>query len=158
MSLGAGWAWPLKPVLVTILFCIHGTHWSNVVCWLANMVVAIPVVFMPLAVFLSRPEEHNGCTVYNVFENDAENTEAIEEKHYMDQSTETEIECDAEDVCWYHAGSPHSLSPPPAYHTEGASLSLPQGDKMPGGGCHRVLALSSSVRHQGRNPCYCYGV
>lgn len=99
MSLGAGWAWPLKPVLVTILFCIHGTHWSNVVCWLANMVVAIPVVFMPLAVFLSRPEEHNGFTVYNVFENDAENTEAIEEKHYMDQSTETEIECDAEDVC-----------------------------------------------------------
>ena len=25
LIMGASWAWPLKPILVTILFCIHGT-------------------------------------------------------------------------------------------------------------------------------------
>lgn len=69
-------------------------------CWLANVVVAIPVVFIPLAVFLTRLEEQDGCTIYEVFENEAENTEASDEKHYMDQSTETEIEYDEDhDFC-----------------------------------------------------------
>lgn len=33
-------------------------HWTNVVCWLAHVVVAIPAVFIPLAVFLS-PQGHS---------------------------------------------------------------------------------------------------
>ncbi|MPC38235.1 hypothetical protein E2C01_031740 [Portunus trituberculatus] len=103
MIVGAGWAWPLKPILVTILFCVYGTHWSNVVCWLANMVVAIPVVFIPLAVFLSCTEEQERCIFYEVFQDDAKNTETAEEKNYMDQSTETEVECDDEDICFFQS-------------------------------------------------------
>ncbi|KAG7155662.1 uncharacterized protein LOC121854748 [Homarus americanus] len=63
LLLGACWAWPVKPLLVLILYCQYGTHWTNVVCWLANVVAAIPVVFMPLAVFLSRPQKHVGTPV-----------------------------------------------------------------------------------------------
>ncbi|ROT74740.1 hypothetical protein C7M84_006765 [Penaeus vannamei] len=58
LTIGALWAWPLKPTLVLILYCVYGPHWTNVVCWLAHVVVAIPAVFIPLAVFLS-PQGHS---------------------------------------------------------------------------------------------------
>ncbi|XP_037786885.1 uncharacterized protein LOC119582588 isoform X2 [Penaeus monodon] len=58
LTIGALWAWPLKPTLVLILYCVYGPHWTNVVCWLAHVVVAIPAVFIPLAVFLS-PQSQN---------------------------------------------------------------------------------------------------
>ncbi|XP_042879787.1 uncharacterized protein LOC122266082 isoform X2 [Penaeus japonicus] len=57
LTVGALWAWPLKPTLVLVLYCVYGPHWTNVVCWLAHVVVAIPTVFIPLAVFLS-PQSH----------------------------------------------------------------------------------------------------
>lgn len=58
LVLGASWAWPLKPLLALILYCQYGPHWTNLVCSLANVVVAIPVVFIPLAIFLSRPRKN----------------------------------------------------------------------------------------------------
>ena len=66
-------------------------------CWLANMVVAIPVVFMPLTVFLSRTEETQNCTGYDTFANDPESTEAATEKHQSDKCTQMEVENEAED-------------------------------------------------------------
>ncbi|XP_071530293.1 uncharacterized protein [Panulirus ornatus] len=60
LVLGAVWAWPVKPLFVLILYCQYGSHWTNVVCWLANAVVAIPVVLMPQAIFLSRFQKKCG--------------------------------------------------------------------------------------------------
>lgn len=41
LMLGAGWAWPLKPVLVTILFCIHGTVSAMNVLFSNSLIVNI---------------------------------------------------------------------------------------------------------------------
>ncbi|KAK7063181.1 hypothetical protein SK128_006533 [Halocaridina rubra] len=65
LFIGAIWSWPIKPLLVLILFCIYGSHWTNLVCWIGHVVVAIPVVFIPLAVFLSRP--NHGKTSLNIY-------------------------------------------------------------------------------------------
>lgn len=81
-------------------------------CWLANMVVAIPVVFLPLAVFLSRPEDPDSCTGYDIFSNDPENTDAATEKHHGQQCTEMEVQNEAkEDISCKLAVKSVGMSP-----------------------------------------------
>ncbi|XP_045604592.2 uncharacterized protein [Procambarus clarkii] len=58
LILGTCWAWPVKPLLALILYCQYGQHWTNLVCTIAHVVIAIPVVFIPLAVFVSQQQKN----------------------------------------------------------------------------------------------------
>lgn len=57
LVIGAAWAWPVKPAMVLALYCTYGSHWTNLVCWFSHLVVSIPVVFLPLSVFLNRTSD-----------------------------------------------------------------------------------------------------
>ncbi|KAG0728898.1 hypothetical protein GWK47_031508 [Chionoecetes opilio] len=102
LLLGAGWAWPLKPVLVTILFCIHGIGVDTFVSALEQCGVlagqhgvAVPVVFVPLAVFLSRSEP-NSCTEdYDTFVDDPEIIEILPED--CEQCAEKEVQTEVKE-------------------------------------------------------------
>nr|XP_053643299.1 uncharacterized protein LOC128696184 [Cherax quadricarinatus] len=58
LVLGASWAWPLKPLLALILYCQYGPHWTNLVCFTGKCGGSNSRVFIPLAIFLSRPRKN----------------------------------------------------------------------------------------------------
>ncbi|XP_076054553.1 uncharacterized protein LOC143033236 [Oratosquilla oratoria] len=56
LGVAAGWAWPGKPIAALVFFALSGPKWTNLIGWLSHIVVAIPLVFVPLAVLLSSCE------------------------------------------------------------------------------------------------------
>lgn len=113
---GAGWAWPVKPLVIIVLFLIHGPHWNNAICWLSNMAVAIPVAFMPLAVFLARATEPD--TSSHTFKNsDGSVQDAVEEDSaQIPDKTDVYLQCSAlQDVS---LASADSSVPIPITHKE----------------------------------------
>lgn len=67
-------------------------------CWLANMVVAIPVSFMPLAVFLARPRDPDTCPSYTL-ENEDGGDQAAVEKHNIENPEKKSVHACSQDVC-----------------------------------------------------------
>ncbi|CAL4189853.1 unnamed protein product, partial [Meganyctiphanes norvegica] len=86
LVIDAAWAWPVKPALVLALYCTYGPHWTNLVCWLSHLVVSIPVVFLPLAVFLTRTSDISTSTDAQVILTQKQQSSTTKEKSIITES------------------------------------------------------------------------